>query len=828
MARSEAKTRRELIDPKLKEAGWFEHDWQIEDEYAITAGRIHFDGKNGKRAKPQYADYLLRYAPSKAIAVVEAKKEELSYLEGSKQAKEYAKKLGMWFAYSTNGTEIEFFDLKNNTQKQVDKFHTPEELWSMYLEYSEIENNKENLTALTHDYYIEDNIGQRRTTRYYQETAVNNSIQAIINGSKRVLITMATGTGKTFAAIQLVYKLYKAKKAKKILFIVDRNLLADQAFSDFSNAMDKGACYRVDSKAPIKLSRSVYFSIYQTLVGIDDEGENTGRHDKFKEFPKDFFDLIVIDEAHRGGAKEDGTWFKLLKYFDSAVQVGLTATPKRDESNNTYKYFGTPVINYSLKDGINDGFLSPYIIKRVTSNIDALGYKPEHSNVQDVRGKALEVKTYTTSDFRKKLVIPQRTKAFAYHLLRHLFSTDPLGKTIVFCEDQAHALLMAKYCNEAFKEYQEKYKFKFKGDYATRITGLDKDPKGKYLQLEKFQNLDSNEPIVVTTSKLLTTGVDVKTLKNVVLFRNIGSMVEFKQIIGRGTRIYDHQNKFKEKLGFYILEYSNYSTQLFEDPEWDDDPENFIFEGTLNIDEDASIDSNGPSSIPIASEETDLSNIDSNGIYKEQDDQRQQYINYKMSEDFLDGRVEMAAETESYCDTNGKPCSPENFVIFEGEKFKKQFNTPEAFQALWKDSKERKNFLNETVSEIGLNIDALINIFFNKHKVREVDLGDILASLFFGQKYLTKEERILKAKSLHPEVFNSENANQVQLTNDILEVYVDMETKPLYFGGELWQTPKLSKHGGIKDIGELVGGTENLQNLVNKIQTSIYDERIAA
>ena len=828
MARSEAKTRRELIDPKLKDAGWFEHDWQIEDEYAITAGRIHFDGKGGKRAKPQYADYLLRYAPSKAIAVVEAKREDLSHLEGTKQAKEYAKKLGMWFAYSTNGVEIEFFDLKNDIQKQVDKFHTPEELWGMYLENSETTNDKENLVALTHDYYIEDSIGQRRTTRYYQETAVNNSIQAIINGKKRVLITMATGTGKTFAAIQLVYKLYKAKKAKKILFIVDRNLLADQAFADFSNAMDKGACYRVDSKAPIKLSRSVYFSIYQTLVGIDDEGNATGRPDKFKEFPADFFDLIVIDEAHRGGAKEDGTWFKLLKYFNSAIQVGLTATPKRDESNNTYKYFGAPVINYSLKDGINDGFLSPYIIKRVTSNIDALGYKPEHSNVQDVRGQNLEVKTYITSDFRRKLVIPQRTKAFAYHLLRHLFSTDPLGKTIVFCENQEHALMMAKYCNEAFKEYQEKYRFKYKGTYATRITGLDKEPNGKYLQLEKFQNLDSNEPIVVTTSKLLTTGVDVKTIKNVVLFRNIGSMVEFKQIIGRGTRIYDHPNKFKEKLGFYILEYANYSTQLFEDPEWDDDPENFIFEGTLNIDEDANIDSEGPGTVPLASEETEEGSVDSNGIYEEQDEQRQEYLNYKMSEDFLDGRVEMAAETESYCDANGKPCSPESFVLYEGEKFKKQFSSPEAFQNVWKDGKERKHFLGETVAEMGLNIDALVNIFFNKHKVREVDLGDILASLFFGQKYLTKEERILKAKELHPEVFNSNDENQTKLTNDILEVYVDMETKPLYFGQELWQTPKLSKYGGIKDIGEFVGGTESLQSLINGIQTSIYDERIAA
>jgi len=825
MGRSEAKTRRELIDPKLKDAGWFEYDWQLEDEYAITAGRIHFDGKSGKRAKPLYTDYLLRYSPSKAIAIIEAKKEELSHLEGSKQAKEYALKLGMWFAYSTNGHEIEFFDLKKNSQQTVTKFHSPSELWNLYLEYSGISAAKENLTALTHDYYDESGIGQRRKPRYYQEAAVNNAIESILKGNKKVLITMATGTGKTFAAIQLVYKLYKANIAKKILFIVDRNLLADQAYADFSNAMDKGACYRVDAKSDIKLSRSVYFSIYQTLVGIDDEGNKIGRADKYKEFPSDFFDLIVIDEAHRGGTKEDGSWFKLLEYFSSATQVGLTATPKRDESNDTYKYFGKPVVNYSLKDGINDGYLSPYIIKRVTSNIDALGYKPEHSDIRDVRGQVLEVKTYLTPDFRRKLMIPQRTKAFAYHLLRHLFSTDPLGKTIIFCENQEHALFMAKYVNEAFSEYKAKYNFNYSGEYATRITGLDKDAKGKYPSLEKFQNLDSNEPIVVTTSKLLTTGVDVKTVKNVVLFRNIGSMVEFKQIIGRGTRTYDHQNKFKEKLGFFILEYANYSTQLFEDPEWDDDPENYIFEGTLKVDEEASTESHP---VPIASDEEETSSVDSNGIYEETDSDRQQYLNYKMSEDFLSGRIEMAAETESYCDANGKPCTPETFLIYEGEKFKKRFDSVDSFFRIWKDGKERNHFINETIAEIGLNIDAIVNIFFNKHKLRDVDLGDILAHLFFGQNYLTKEERIMKAKALHPEILDSKKENQSKLTDDILSVYLEMETKPLYFGQELWQTPRLNKYGGIKDISEFVGGTDELQNLIAGLQSSIYDERIAA
>lgn len=836
--RSEAQTRKELIEPKLKDAGWDEYPWQVEWEYVITKGRIHFDGKEAKRGKSLTADYLLRYSSSKAIAVIEAKKEELSHMEGERQAKEYSKKLGLWFAYSTNGHEIEFYDLKANTQETVEKFHTPEELFNLWMAHSGLTKNDKTVSSLTHEYYDESAIGQRRKPRYYQETAVNEAISSILHGNKRVLVTMATGTGKTFTSIQLVYKLWKAKYVKKILFIVDRNLLADQAFADFDGAMDKDACYRLSPQDDVfPQGRDLYFGIYQTLVGVDedDEGKKVGRPDRFKEFPADYFDLIVIDEAHRGArrsqdGKDASSWFRLLDYFKNAVQVGLTATPKRDESNDTYAHFGAPVVSYSLKDGIEDGYLAPYVIKRVTSNIDALGYRPESGSIEDVRGKKLEVRDYLTPDFERKLSIPQRTRAFAYHLLRHLFTNDPLGKTLVFCLDQRHALDMAKYCREAFEEYKVKYGLtEYEGDYAVRITGADKDNNGKYQDLEKFQNLDSFQPVIVTTSKLLTTGVDIKNVKNVVIFRNIGSMVEFKQIIGRGTRTYEPLDKSKEKLGFYILEYANYSTQLFNDPEWDDEPENFIDEGVIVVDENTSTDVGilSTQNVPLTAEEQEKKNIDSNGIYVEEDDGRRREIQYRMSEEFLAGRVGIVAETETLT-IGGKPVDADDYIIYASESFLAHVPDVKSLAIIWKDVSTRNQFNEETLKELDFSIEALKSIFYQKHGVRDVDLFDVFSNLIFKQKILRKEQRIEKAKQLHMDFFSEALKYNYQLILDILDVYKEEDFNSLAFSQELFQIPQMLKYGGLNGIQKVFGGNEQTKKFVIGLQNAIYDERISA
>lgn len=839
MSRNEAKTRKELIDPKLKSSGWFNHDWQVDPEYKITAGRIHFDGRTANRAKPVYADYLLRYSSSLAIAIVEAKAEGKHYLEGEKQTKDYARKLGLWFAYSTNGHEIEFFNLKAETQVKVARFHTPDELWEMYLTESGLTAAPQKQLALTHDYYDESSIGQRRQPRYYQEKAVTKAIEAVLNDKNRVLITMATGTGKTFTSIQLVYKLWKAKVVKKILFIVDRNLLADQAFADFDGAMDKDACYRLKPEEKSwPLGRDLYFGIYQSLVGSDEEDDSkkSGKPDRFKEFPPDYFDLIVIDEAHRGArrsqdGKESSSWFKLLEYFKSAIQVGLTATPKRDESNDTYAHFGEPVVVYSLKDGIQDGYLAPYIIKRVTSNIDALGYRPDSAGIVDVRGKQLEVKDYLTPDFERQLSIPQRTRAFAYHLLRHLFSTDPLGKTLVFCLNQEHALDMSKYCREAFAQYKQKYGLHdYKGDYAVRITGDDKDNDGKYADLEKFKNLDSYQPVIVTTSKLLTTGVDVKNIKNVVIFRNVGSMVEFKQIIGRGTRTYEPQDRAKEKLGFFILEYANYSTQLFNDPEWDDEPQEFINDGTIVVDDKSEDQSTNPNAttVPVTEKEAEDETVETgSGIYVEPEPKVVDNIKYRMSEEFLSGRIVMAAETISLTGPDGKPMSADEFRLYQSNILKEHFKSHSDLSKTWRDQKTRKEF-EENAAGMGINLDALTNIFFEKHQIRSVDIFDILANLLFDEKYLTKTERIEKAKHLNQQAFTFKDEIKDSFVSDLLTVYVDMEYRPLSFSKEFWQIPQMQKYGEFQGIKEIFGGAEGIKDFAEKIQNALYDERIVA
>lgn len=820
---NEANTRARLIDKKLEESGWCKENWQIDREYAVRNGPITFDSmKKAKRSpSPKKADYLLRYSPSQPIAVIEAKADGRHHRDGERQAKEYAQKLGLFFAYSTNGHEIEFYDLGQGTQKTIANFHTPEELFTMHLNYSGLQKTDQNMKTLSHDYYTE-HTSNARKPRSYQEHAINKVITSVLRGQKRILLTMATGTGKTFTALQIVYKLWKSDKVQKVLFIVDRNILADQAFSDFEVAMDQHACYRLtprDKEFP--QGRDFYFAIYQTLVGEGDEENPENSRDRFREFDKDYFDLIIIDEAHRGARRgenqnEASNWFRLLKYFSKAIQIGLTATPKHEETNSTYAHFGEPVFTYSLGDGIRDGFLAPYIIKQVKSNIDLSGYIP-NENDRDVRGHKLPTdREFNETNFERELSIPQRTRSYAYHLIRHLFQTDPLGKTIVFCVNQKHALDMQKYCKEAFDKFLKKSSLLYEGNYSARITS-DESEGGKYLDLDKFRDVKSTDPIVVTTSRLLTTGVDVKNIKNIVIFKNVNSMTEFKQIIGRGTRIYEHQNENKRKLGFFILEYANDSTRLFYEKDWDGDVKEWggsiIDEGKITIPEK---DDN-----KIISSDKEEGVLDSGILNLSKEGE--QKVRFRMSEGFMDGEIHPQIEVTTLTDENGKPVS-KDFILTQirGNLGINNFNL------LKKDwsSLAKRNQIMKDLSNQKFNVNHIRDYFNKNHSTNEkVDLLDIIGEIIFDIPHINKTERINKAKELNPDFFILENTQQQNFLNDVLNVYISSPDSSLNFSDDFWSLPQIQKHGRFSEIDGIFNN--QLQNFTKQIQKIIYsDEQV--
>ncbi|OVE34161.1 type I site-specific deoxyribonuclease [Priestia aryabhattai] len=809
MGLSEADTRSKLIDPKLKDAGWDES--KIQREYKVTDGRINFDGQEGVRGKAQYADYLLRYKPSIRIALVEAKKEKLSHLEGLNQVKEYARKLGLRFAYTTNGHEIEFIDIEKNIQESVQSFHSPEELWSMYQEGIQVKNS-EWIKALLQDYYEETGIGiNRRNPRYYQEKAVQKVIESVIEGEKRVLVNMATGTGKTFTSVQTIYKLWSSGTVKRILFIVDRNILADQAFKDFDAAFEKGACWRLrPDEKQFNKGRSIYFGIYQSLVGTeDDHGNSTGkREDRFKEFPPNFFDLIVIDECHRGGANEEGQWFRLLDYFKSSVQIGLTATPKRTESINTYSYFGEPVVTYSLKDGINDGYLAPYVIKRVRSELDTFGFQPEHYMI-DVSGQEVKEKTFEMKDFERKLSFPERTRFYAKHLIRHLYKTDLLGKTIVFCVDQRHAADMAKYVNEAYKSLIKERGLPEIVDYALRITSNDKSINGRYLDLERFQDLEQQTPVVVTTSKLLTTGIDVKNIKNVVIFTQIGSMSEFKQVIGRGTRIYDTNNELTQKLGFTILEYGNTSTSLFYDPEFDGEPE-FV------DDEDETDNENGSNGNNDGDEGFGTNGEDEEEVVKR--------VRYRLSDDFMRDQVKVSMEVLNLLGDDGETLSPSEFIQYQSGKIRTMYADANVFYQAWENPKSRKSIL-EKIKAMNIKVNTLAELFCIEHDRKDIDLFDIIMHLAFGFQLVSKSERIKEFKKHHRDFLKNYREQAREVLETIFEIYEDEEYQPLQIKPEVFRTSKFQELNirTINDVQEVFGSKEEMLTAFKYVQSHFYE-----
>ena len=553
---NESDTRLKLIDPALKKS--WDSDKQIFTEYYFTAGEIVVRGHFTTRKKPKKADYLLMYAPELPLAIVEAKDTEHTVGAGLQQAMGYAEALDIPFAYSTNGRGFIEHDFTTGKERSLgmDEFPTPEELWHRYRAGRDLEGEYPE-QVITTPYYRE--YGSM-SPRYYQRIAVNRTLEAIARGKDRVLLVMATGTGKTYTAFQIVHRLREAGEVGRVLYLADRNVLVDQTitgdFKPLERVTTKVTRRKLDS------AYQVYFSLYQQLVGEDSE-------EIFREFDREFFDLIIVDECHRGSAAEDSAWRKILSYFNEAIQIGMTATPKETKDVSNIDYFGKPVYTYSLKQGIEDGFLAPYKVVRVKTNVDVYGWRPTAGTIDD-NGEEVADRVYEKQDFDREMVIRERTEQVAAKVTQFLKETDRYAKTIVFCVDIDHARRMRKALVNENADIVAKHP-----TYVMNITGDDAEGKA---QLDNFMDPDEKYPTIVTTSKLLTTGVNCKTCKVIVLDNLFGEqgMTEFKQIIGRGTRIYEEYGK----LYFTILDFRD-ASRLFADPAFDGEPVQ-IFEPSLD------------------------------------------------------------------------------------------------------------------------------------------------------------------------------------------------------------------------------------------------------
>src|SRR3989442_7476002 len=548
---SEADTCRKYVLPKLYEAGWT--DDQISEQKTFTDGRIVVFENGCKRRQQKRADYILRYRRDYMIAIIDAKAAYRNASDGLQQAKEYAQALGIKFAYATNGKSIIEHNFITGKEIEIGTFPTPIELWNRIRDAEGIKDELVAERILAPGYRV-----PGKPPRYYQEIAIHRVIKGVLAGKKRILLTMATGTGKTFVAFQVVWKLWNSRwnttrehRRPRILYLADRNILVDDP-KDKIFAPLGDARWKIQGEA-VK-SREVYFATYQAIA------KDERRPGLYREYTSDFFDLIIVDECHRGSAKDENNWREILEYFKPAFQLGMTATPLRKENKITYRYFGNPVYTYSLRQGIEDGFLAPYRVHRVVTSVDAEGWRPTRGEVDRYK-REIPDKLYGTPDFERMIAMRIRNEVVAKHLTDYLKNTDPWAKTILFCVDQEHAAEMQRALNNLNSELVKEHP-----DYVVRIVS-DEDEVGRGY-LDKFMDIESRTPVMVTTSQLLTTGVDVPLCKNVALLRVINSMTDFKQIIGRGTRVRDDYGK----LFFTIMDYTGTATRLFADPDFDGEP----------------------------------------------------------------------------------------------------------------------------------------------------------------------------------------------------------------------------------------------------------------
>jgi type I restriction enzyme R subunit len=786
---SEADTCRKDVLPKLYSSQWT--DELILEQRTFTDGKIIIIGRKARRKKAKRFDYLLRYSQNYTIAIVEAKKKYKSAADGIQQAKDYAQILGLKFAYSTNGTEILEFDFITGLETKISKYPTPTELWNRL-------NQAEPIKPEIQETFLKPFFTTSgKEVRYYQRIAINRAVKAVLEGKKRALLTLATGTGKTTIAFQIIYKLWNNRwntkgehRRPKVLFLADRSILVtDPHAKDFAVFGD-ARCLVPEEGLPS--SREVYFSTYQSLA------EDSNRAGAFRKLPRDFFDLIVIDECHRGSASDDSNWRVVLDYFNTSVQIGLTATPLRDDNKDTYAYFGNPLYIYSLKQGIEDGFLAPYLVHRVVTETDATGFRPEDGQLDD-NGELIPDGIYTTPDFENTLSYLPRTKAVVKHLYNFMVKYGRFDKTIVFCVNQEHADQFRREISNLNTDLVRQYP-----DYVVRIVSEEGDIGKGYLG--RFMDIDEPIPVIVTTSKLLSTGVDVPTCKNIVIFRTINSMTEFKQIVGRGTRVRED----KEKLFFTILDYTGSATRNFADPDFDGEPplitENEI-DGDGNIIDVDEWMPDPPKDETDEWEDVDDTNEPPTGA-SGAETRRKFYVSQ--------GTVEIVAESVQILDANGKLRTVQ-FTQYAKEQISTMFPSMNEFRSKWNDLQERQHILDELENN-GISIDQLMEIT----KQQDVDPFDLLCFVAFDLKPLTRKQRADLLKKNKPDFFAHYSDRAKNVLNLILEKYVDYGLNQIR--PDIISVEPIAQQGNPVEIVNEFGGIDQFKKAIDKLQTLLYSE----
>ncbi len=755
------------ITPALQAAEWDIKN-QIRCEYYYTAGKINVRENVAQRGKGKKVDYLLSYKSNLPIAIVEAKDNKVPIAHGIQQGMDYAYDLDIPFAYSSNGDGFFEHDMITGEERELklEEFPTPKQLWERYLKEKEITPEQESL--ITEPYYFMD---INKTPRYYQRIAINKTIEAISKGQKRILLVMATGTGKTFTAFQIIHRLHKSGKMKKILYLADRNVLIDQTmqndFKPFQKVMTKIEHRNMDS------SYEIYMSLYHQLRSNEEE--------VYKQFKPDFFDLIIVDECHRSSAKDDSNWHEILTYFSDATQIGMTATPKETVDVSNITYFGEPIYTYSLKQGIEDGFLAPYKVVRVSLDRDLEGYRPERGKL-DEDGYEVEDKEYTMHDFDRTIVIDERTKVVAKRIAEYMKSTDRMARTIVFCIDTEHALRMRNALVEENRDLMQ-----LNPNYVVRITSNDVVGKAK---LDDFIDSNTIYPVIATTSKLLSTGVDTKTVKLIVLDVEIQSMTEFKQIIGRGTRLLP--NKGKEY--FTIMDFRN-NSEKFADP-------NFNGPAEVVLDVDGGNGQDPKTGKDFGITDTTIKPPISGEV--EDGQSKKVYIN--------NVPVSIINETVKYYDADGKLIT-ESIVEYSGRNLKRVYEKYEDFEQEWYRADSKKDFLNHLFNE-GVMIDALYD------KANDnIDIFDILSNMAYGVEVVSKEDRIEKVKNSN--LINEYNDSQKSVINELLETYKNQDVLELENIRTL-EVKNFNKFGGLVPIVNLFGGKDKYLNVISNIEKALY------